>query len=109
VASSFKNAHVAISTTNTDTTLYQAQNVIATICHGLYITNKHASANIQVTVKVIDSSSSNAEMLVLHKVPIPPNSTLSLDKPLNLEVNDIIKIASTNTECEAFASLLEQT
>ena len=85
MASSFKNASVTISAINTDTTFYTASSVLSAVIHGLYIANKHATANVQVTLKVIDSSESNAERVILHKVPIPPNTTMSLDKPINLE------------------------
>lgn len=109
MASSFKNASVTISAINTDTTFYTASSVLSAVVHGLYIANKHATANVQVTLKVIDSSESNAERVILHKVPIPPNTTMSLDKPINLEVNDVLKLAATNTNTDGYASVLELT
>lgn len=108
MASSFKNASAVVTTANQDVTLYQAANVISSIIHGLYIANKHPSANVQVTLKILDHSTST-DQVILFKVPIPPNTSMSLDKPLNLEVNDSLVFQATNTSTDAFASVLEIT
>lgn len=110
MASSFKNAAHTITAANTDETMYTANqtNQIAAIIHGLYIANKHATSNLQITIKVYDNSASS-NMTILSKVPIPPNTTLSLDRPINLEANDELRVASTHTDCEIFASVLERT
>tara|TARA_S200000501_G_scaffold60936_3_gene51485 strand:- start:18160 stop:18492 length:333 start_codon:yes stop_codon:yes gene_type:complete len=110
MASSFKNAAHTITASNTDETMYTANqtNQIAAIIHGLYIANKHATSNLQITIKVYDNSTAS-NMTILSKVPIPPNTTLSLDRPINLEANDELRVASTHTDCEIFASVLERT
>ena len=109
MASSFKNAAHTISTADNDETMYTANaaNQVAAIIHGLYIANKHATSNLQITLKVYDDSATT-DMTVLSKVPIPPNTTLSLDKPINLEADDALKVAATHTDCEIFASVLER-
>ena len=85
MASSFKNASHTISAADTDETMYTANaaNQVAAIIHGLYIANKHATSNVQITLKVYDNSATS-DNIVLSKVPIQPNTTLSLDKPINL-------------------------
>tara|TARA_B100000949_G_scaffold222648_1_gene224386 strand:- start:784 stop:1116 length:333 start_codon:yes stop_codon:yes gene_type:complete len=110
MASAFKNASHIIATANTDETMYTAnqQNQVAAIIHGMYIANKHATSNVQITVKVYDYSDTT-NMTILSKVPIPPNTSLSLDRPINLEQNDEIRVAATHTDCEVFASILERT
>ena len=110
MASSFKNASHTISAADTDETMYTANaaNQVAAIIHGLYIANKHATSNVQITLKVYDNSATS-DNIVLSKVPIPPNTTLSLDRPINLEANDELRVASTHTDCEIFASVLERT
>ena len=46
-------------------------------------------------------------------IEIPANNTLTLDKPINLESNDILRVYaspnpdSSSTDMEAFASILE--
>ena len=109
MASSFKNAAHTITASNTDETMYTANqtNQIAAIIHGLYIANKHATSNLQITIKVYDNSTAS-NMTILSKVPIPPNTTLSLDKPLNLAPSDVVKVQTTHTSAEVFASVLEQ-
>ena len=58
MASSFKNASHTISAADTDETMYTANaaNQVAAIIHGLYIANKHATSNVQITLKVYDNS-----------------------------------------------------
>jgi hypothetical protein len=110
MASAFKNASHTIASVNTDEIMYTANqlNQVAAIIHGMYIANKHATSNVQITIKVYDNSATS-NMTILSKVPIPPNTTLSLDRPINLEQNDQIKVAATHTDCEIFASILERT
>ena len=108
MGSSFKNAHAAIATADTDQDLYTANspNQTAAVVHGLYFANTGASANVNVSLKIYDDSAS-ATRIVLNEVPVPPNTSLSMDKPLNLEPSDKIVIRGSNTDCEVFASILE--
>ena len=108
MASSFKNAHAAIATANTDQDLYTANspNQVSAVVHGLYFANTGASANVNVYLKIYDDSAT-ATRVVLNEVPVPPNTSLSMDKPLNLEPSDKIVIRGSNTDCEVFASILE--
>ena len=52
MASSFKNAHAAIATADTDQDLYTANspNQVSAVVHGLYFANTGASANVNVTL-----------------------------------------------------------
>ena len=108
MASSFKNKTATIGTANTDQTLYEAPSSTSAVIHGLFMANTHASSNVGVTLKLVDSSNSNAATVILNAVPIPPNTTLSLDKSINLEADDSLKVAATHTDCEIFASVLER-
>jgi hypothetical protein len=38
---------------------------------------------------------------------VPPNTTLSVDKPINLEPNDSIQATASSANCDAVASVLE--
>ena len=108
MASSFKNAHAAIATADTDQDLYTANatNQLSAVVHGLYFANTGASANVNISLKVYDDSATSTR-IVLNEVPVPPNTSLSMDKPLNLEPSDKIVIRGSNTDCEVFASILE--
>ena len=109
MASSFKNKTATIGTANTDQTLYEAPSSTSAVIHGLFMANTHASSNVGVTLKLVDSSNSNAATVILNAVPIPPNTTLSMDKPVNLETGDSLKVQATTTDCEITASILELT
>ena len=107
MASSFKNKTATIGTANTDQTLYTAPSSTSAVIHGLFMANTHASSNVGVTLKLEDSSDSNATTVILNAVPIPPNTTLSMDKPVNLETGDKLFVQATTTDCEITASILE--
>ena len=107
MASSFKNKTATIGTANTDQILYTAPSSTSAVIHGLFMANTHASSNVGVTLKLEDSSDSNATTVILNAVPIPPNTTLSMDKPVNLETGDSLKVQATTTNCEITASILE--
>jgi hypothetical protein len=109
MASSFKNKTAIIATANTDQTLYTAIGVTSAVIHGIFAANTHASSNVNVTLKLVDSSNSNAETKILNAVPIPPNTTLVVDKPVNLEVNDKLFVQASSANCEFTASVLEIT
>jgi len=109
MASSFKNKTATIATANTDQTLYTATGIVSAVVHGLFMANTHASSNVGVTLKLVDSSNSNATTVILNAVPIPPNTTLSMDKPVNLETGDKLFVQASTTDCEITASILELT
>ena len=106
MASSFKNAHTTVTTSDTDLYVANGVNQLSAVVHGLFLSNTGDTANVAVTVKVFDFTNNNART-ILSNTPIPANSTLTLDKPLNLEPNDKIIVSATNSDCEAFASVLE--
>ena len=107
MASSFKNKTATIGTANTDQTLYTAPPNTSAVVHGLFMANTHASSNVNITLKLVDSSNSNAPTVILSAVPIPPNTTLSMDKPVNLETGDSLAVQASTTDCEITASILE--
>ncbi len=106
MASSFKNKTATITTANTDQTLYTAPASTSAVVHGLFMANTHASSNVNITLKLVDNSSSTTTK-ILNAVPIPPNTTLSIDKPVNLETGDSLTVQASTTDCEITASILE--
>jgi len=102
----FKNATVAIPDTNTNySTLYTATST--TVIHTVYISNNSVGANADVILEVVDNSAT-INIPILDKVPLRANTTLVLEKPINLEANDSLRMKS-NTGCPitAFASVME--
>lgn len=105
MANSFKNAGISVGTTRT--TLYQCPNGATSVIHALYITNIGINANAAVDIEVtIDGGTTYKH--IGKGTPIPLESTLTLEKPINLESGDIIALkASSVDSIEAFASILE--
>jgi len=114
MASTFKNAGMTVITSdNASANLYTATGVTAVI-HALYISNKSASNIANVDVKVTTDGGTTFRHIG-KSLQIPVENTLVLDKPVNLEAGDIIRIVaylnddSTSPDVEAFASILEIT
>ncbi len=113
MASSFKNAGMAVVTTdNSSANLYTCPSATVAVIHALYISNKSSTNVANVDVKVtIDGGTTFRHIGKSLQVPI--ENTLVLDKPINLEANDIIRIVaevnedSTSPDVEVFASILE--
>ena len=113
MASVFKNAGMAVITTDTSSAnLYTCPSATVAVIHALYISNKSSTNVANVDVKVtVDGGTTFRHIGKSLQVPI--ENTLVLDKPINLEANDIIRIVaeinedSTSPDVEVFASVLE--
>ena len=112
MASAFKNAGMTVVTTdNSSANLYTASGVVAVV-HAVYISNKSSTNTAKVDVKVTTDGGSTFYH-VGKSLEIDVNNTLVLDKPINLETNDIIRIVaelnidSSSPDVEAYASILE--
>ena len=112
MASAFKNAGMTVVTTdNASANLYTASGVTAVV-HAVYISNKSSTNTAKVDVKVTTDGGSTFYH-VGKSLEIDVNNTLVLDKPINLETNDIIRIVaelnidSSSPDVEAYASILE--
>jgi hypothetical protein len=113
MASSFKNAGMAVITSdNSSANLYTCPSATVAVIHALYISNKSSTNVANVDVKVtVDGGTTFRHIGKSLQVPI--ENTLVLDKPINLEANDIIRIVaelnedSTSPDVEVFASILE--
>jgi hypothetical protein len=112
MASAFKNAGMTVVTTdNSSANLYTASGVTAVV-HAVYISNKSSTNTAKVDVKVTTDGGSTFYH-VGKSLEIDVNNTLVLDKPINLETNDIIRIVaelnidSSSPDVEAYASILE--
>ena len=105
MANTFKNAGVAIGTT--DTTLYTAPAGTTGIIHAIYISNVDGTNDASVDIMVTDTSAGQTYH-IMKTVEVPADSTLVIEKPINLETGDILKVkASSASDLEAFASVLE--
>lgn len=107
MANIFKNAAVAIG--NSATTIYTAPANTTGIIHAIYISNIDGTNDATVDITVTDTSAGST-FHILKTVDVPADSTLVIEKPINLEPTDILKAtASSAGDLEAFASVLEMT
>ena len=115
MASAFKNAGMTVVTANTSAAnLYTAPSNGTAVIHALYISNKSVTNYGNVDVKITTDGGSTFYH-VAKSVQIEPENTLILDKPLNLESNDIVRVVgelnsdSSQPAMEAYVAILEVT
>jgi len=116
MANAFKNAGVAIGATAT--TIYQTPiSVDSSVVHSIYIANVDGVNSATVNIEVSTDGAGAANFFHVAKtVQVPADSTLILDKPINLynasnaSAGDLMRAtASTAGDLECFISILEIT
>ena len=113
MASSFKNAGLDVGVLN-DTTgnMYTAGSGVTAVIHAVYISNLSTTNSAKVNVHVTTDCGSTFYH-VCERLAVPANNTLVLDKPINIETADILRIHadpnpdSSSVDVEAYASILE--
>src|SRR6056300_254492 len=91
MASAFKNAGMSVVTTDdASANLYTASGVTSVV-HAVYISNKSSSNEAHVDVKVTTDGGSTFYHIG-KSLRIPVENTLVLDKPVNLEDGDKVRI-----------------
>tara|TARA_B100000900_G_C20249487_1_gene581358 strand:+ start:255 stop:602 length:348 start_codon:yes stop_codon:yes gene_type:complete len=113
VASTFKNQGLDVGVLDDSTgNMYTAGGSVYAVIHALYISNLSSTNAAKVNVKVtIDGGSTFRH--VGRSLNVSANNTLVLDKPINLEPNDILRVYadpnpdSSSVDVEAYASILE--
>jgi len=113
VASTFKNYGLDVGVLDDSTgNMYTAGGSVQAVVHALYISNKSATNAAKVNVKVTTDGGSTF-FHVGRSLNVNANNTLVLDKPINLEASDILRVYadpnpdSSSVDVEAFASILE--
>ena len=114
MASSFKNAGLDVGVLDDATgNIYTASGAgVTAVIHAVYISNKSSTNSAKVNVKVTTDGGSTF-FHVGRSLEVPANNTLVLDKPINLENNDILRVYadpnpdSSSVDVEAYASILE--
>jgi len=105
MANTFKNAAAAITASRTD--VYTCPSATAAVIHSVYLSNIDGASSVDATVEVYDSSGATYYH-VGKTLPVPADSTLVLDKPINLEASDKLTVtASATGDLECFISVLE--
>jgi hypothetical protein len=113
MASSFKNAGLDVGVLDDATgNIYTCPSATQAVIHALYISNKSSTNSAKINVKATTDGGSTFYH-VGRSLDIPLNNTLVLDKPINLEANDILRVYadptpdSSTPDVEAFVSVLE--
>jgi hypothetical protein len=115
MASTFKNAGMTVITSdNSSADLYTCPGATTAVIHALYISNKSSTNVANVDVKVTTDGGTTFYHIG-KSLQIPVENTLVMDKPINLEANDKIRLVaavnddSSSPDVEAYASVLEIT
>tara|TARA_Y100000004_G_scaffold70832_1_gene79647 strand:+ start:479 stop:826 length:348 start_codon:yes stop_codon:yes gene_type:complete len=113
VASTFKNQGATLGISDgSGADIYTAGGSVEAVIHAIYISNTSTTNTINVNVQVTTDGGSTF-YYVLKSGQVNVNNTLVLDKPINLESNDKIKIwvdplaDSSTPSAEVFMSILE--
>ena len=109
MASAFKNAGQANPTSDDATAnVYTAPSNGTAVLHAVYISNTSHITQANVDVKVTIDGGTTFRHIIKNCI-IPQNNTFILDKPVNLESNDIIRVVSNIAGTDTFISVLENT
>jgi hypothetical protein len=113
MASSFKNAGLDVGVLDDATgNMYTAGGSVTAVIHAIYITNNSTTNSAKVNGKVTTDGGSTFIHVGKH-LEVPASNTLVLDKPINIESSDILRIYadpnpdSSSVDVEAYASILE--
>ena len=114
MANAFTNAGVAIG--NSATTIYQVPiGTDSSVVHSIYIANVDGVNSATVNIEVSTDGAGSANFFHVAKtVQVPADSSLILDKPINLRnannasAGDMIRAtASAASDLQAFVSVLQ--
>lgn len=105
MANTFKNAGIAVGTTRSN--LYVCPPATQAVIHALYISNVDGVNPANVSVEITVDGGTTYRHIV-KTMEVPPDNTIIMDKPINLEANDVLALtASVVGDIEAVAAVLE--
>lgn len=104
----FRNSSKAIGTAFSQ--VYACPLGFEAVVHSVYVSNTDTLNDIEVDVQITTHHASgggdNNTFYVLKGVKVMKNTTLVLDKPINLRANDTISLKSSAATCDCVASIL---
>lgn len=108
MANTFKNA--ATGSNTSVTTFYTCPADTTSVIHAIYVSNVDGSNDATINLTVSGSANFTTRRHLMKTVNVPADSTLVIEKPVNLGAGDKIESqASANDDLEIFASILEIT
>ena len=109
MASVFKNAGAqCVLVDDATADIYTAPASTRAVLHAIMVSNTAATSAEKVTIKVIIDGGTTFRSVITNG-EVPPADSLQIDKPINLEPGDKIRIYGSNNTLECFLSILELT
>jgi len=107
MANTFKNAGVAVS--DSRTTVYTCPSATAAVVNAVYLSNVDGTNSVDASLEcTVDGGSTY--FYIAKTVPVPGDSTLVIDKAVNLEAGDILAAtASATGDLQCVIGVLEIT
>jgi len=108
MANTFKSAATGSTTTLQPT--YTCPAATTAIVHAVYLSNIDGTNDATIDIAISGSANFDRRRYLLKTVNIPADSTVIIEKPINLGAGDKLETeASANGDIDAFASVLEIT
>ena len=106
MANTFKSAATG---SRTDLlTMYTCPAATTSIIHAIYLSNVDGTNDATVNVAVSGSATFQTRRYLLKTVDVPADSTVVIEKPINLGAGDKLETqSSANGDIDVFASILE--
>ena len=108
MANTFKSA--ATGSTTAVTTMYTCPAATSGVVHAIYLSNVDGTNDATISISVSGSANFDDRRYLLKTVDVPADSTIVIEKPINLGAGDKLETqASANEDIDVFASILEIT
>ena len=100
----------ASGSTTTIQTLYTCPSATTAVVHAVYLSYVDGTNDATINLSVSGSANFKDRRFILKTVDVPADSTVVIEKPINLGVGDKLESqASANEDVDVFASILEMT
>jgi hypothetical protein len=108
MANTFKSA--ASGSTTSIQTLYTCPVSTTAVVHAVYLSNIDGTNDATINLSISGSANFDHRSYILKTVDVPADSTVVIEKPINLGAGDKLETAaSANGDIDVFASILEMT
>jgi len=108
MANTFKSA--ATGSSATLGAFYTCPVSTTAVVHAVYLSNVDGSNDETISLSISGSANFNDRKYILKTVEVPADSTVVIEKPINLGAGDKLEAqASQTSSIDVFASILEMT
>ena len=91
-------------------TMYTCPVSTTAVVHAVYLSNIDGTNDATIDISVSGSANFNTRRYLLKTVDVPADSTVVIEKPINLGAGDKLETkASANDDIDVFVSILEMT